>query len=412
MKFLHFIYRTFTSASIPVLCLLAILGNKKLRALFAIRTPDHLPPPPPPSTKYAWFHCASLGEYEQAHPVIEAYIASNPTTPILLTFFSPSGLLPLKSSPPSWLRPQDFITSLPLDTPRKVRTFLSSLEYRVKFFASCKYEVWPELLYTLSSVPTPIPTYVFAAHIPASSPLTRHTLVGRYLRWSWSNLTGILTQSSSTTNILAQYKIDSIPMGDPRVDRVISLATSLTPPAPILSWARGAHITVAGSSWYSEEIALATLPWSATKKLIVAPHDISLDHISEILTRFNSTSSTLSASTLSNFNPSAPILIIDSMGILTSIYPLADLAVVGGGFKDGIHNVLEPAVHGIPVITGPNIGRFREALKLKEEGVLTVVNESNQLASIVWKAIDSEPVKSTWLTSQKGCAIKIVSYLP
>ena len=100
------------------------------------------------------------------------------------------------------------------------------------------------------------------------------------------------------------------------------------------------------------------------------------------------------------------------MGQLTSIYPLADLALVGGGFGDGIHNILEPAANGINVVTGPNVERFREASILLSEGVLTVVPEANRFASVVWDSISKPKTQSTWLNSQKGSAIKIASTLP
>ena len=121
---IHAIYILIYSISIPVMRVLALLGIKKFKALFEIHNSSSNPPLP--KSKYAWFHCASFGEYEQAAPVIEAYIEAHPSTPILLTLFSPSGCIPLRDKPPSWLRPGDHITALPLDTPRRVATFLSS----------------------------------------------------------------------------------------------------------------------------------------------------------------------------------------------------------------------------------------------------------------------------------------------
>ena len=106
------------------------------------------------------------------------------------------------------------------------------------------------------------------------------------------------------------------------------------------------------------------------------------------------------------------VLIIDNIGLLSNIYQYGKLAYIGGGFGGGIHNILEPAAHGIRIITGPNIRRFREAVKLKEEGVLKTVSKSNLLASVVWSALSLEKPSSTWLESQKGCAIKIASTLP
>ena len=346
--------------------ILALCGNSNLSSLFEMRKKSEFPPVP--SLEYAWFHCASLGEYEQAAPVIESYIPLNPKTPILITFFSPSGYNPVMENPPSWIRKGDSICALPFDTPGRIRAFLKSVDYRIKFFATCKYEVWPELMKQLQGAS--IHTYIFGAHIYKGSALLRKSIVGAFLRNSWSQFSAILTQDSSSVEELAQFKIPSEAMGDPRVDRVLQLAINAKPSADLLNWKSSSELVVAGSTWRPEEISLATLPWSESRKLLIAPHDIEKSHIDEILSLFNATSRI--ASLLSEGRLDTPVIIADSMGELISYYHLADLAVVGGGFGKGIHNILEPAAHGIRIITGPNIRRFREAVKLKEEGVLNL----------------------------------------
>lgn len=386
--------------------LMEFCGNSKFRALFEMRLNSSSPPVP--SSYYAWFHCASLGEYEQALPVIEAYIASSPESPILLTFFSPSGYYPVVQSTPSWLRECDQICALPFDTPRRVRTFLKSFDYRIKFFATCKYEVWPELMKQLKEAS--LHTCIFGAHLPPDSAILRKSIVGKYLRECWSNFSSILTQDSSSVESLARFEIPAKALGDPRVDRVMQLAIDAEPPSELLNWKSSSHLVVAGSTWRPEEISLTTLPWSASHKLLIAPHEIDSAHISEILALFNATSRT--ASLLSEGLFDTPVIIADTMGQLTSYYHLADLAVIGGGFGKGIHNILEPAAHGIRIISGPNIGRFREAAKLKEESVLNTVSDSNLLASAVWSAMYIEKPSNSWLESQKSCAIKIASTLP
>ena len=386
--------------------ILALCGNSNLSSLFEMRKKSEFPPVP--SLEYAWFHCASLGEYEQASPVIESYVSLNPKTPILITFFSPSGYNPVMENPPSWIRKGDSICALPFDTPGRIRAFLKSVDYRIKFFATCKYEVWPELMKQLQGAS--IHTCIFGAHIYKGSALLRKSIFGAFLRNSWSQFSTILTQDSSSVEELEQFKISSEAIGDPRVDRVLQLAINAKPSADLLKWKSSSELVVAGSTWRPEEISLTTLPWSESRKLLIAPHEIEKSHIDEILSLFNSTSRI--ASLLSEGRLDTPVIIADSMGELTSYYHLADLAVVGGGFGKGIHNILEPAAHGIRIITGPKIRRFREAVKLKEEGVLNTVSESNLLASVVWSALSAEKPSSTWLDSQKGCVIKIVSTLP
>ena len=412
MVFIHLLYNLAFSASIPVMRILAFLGHSKFKALLDMHSRAIAPPVLDPGNSYAWFHCASLGEYEQASPVIVEYISLHPNTPVLLTLFSPSGFNPLTANPPSWMRQGDHITALPLDTPRRVRTFLRSFKYQIKFFAAAKYEVWPQLLMSLKSANPSIPTYVFAAHIPPHSQLTKSGPSGKFLRWTWSQLTDIFTQDSSSTSELSKFNISSTPLGDPRVDRVIHLASQCSTHEKLKDWKGSAHLTIAGSSWYDEEVALATLPWDSSRKLLIAPHEVDSSHVSEILNRFNATSPSKVASLLSENTLDTPVVIVDLIGLLTSLYPLADLAIVGGGFSKGIHNVLEPAVHGVSVITGPNINRFREAIELQSEGVLIAVNEQNKFAGVVWDYISKPRPSSSWLTLQSGAARKIASQLP
>mgnify|MGYP001222348920 CR=1 FL=1 len=230
------------------------------------------------------------------------------------------------------------------------------------------------------------------------------------MRWNWAKLTCVLTQSQESTNLLSEKGINAETIGDPRVDRVIELANSASPPEGLIDWKGDAQLVVAGSTWGPEEVSLTTLPWSDSKKLIVAPHDVSEQNIKRVLYLFNATSRIASLMSEGKFD--TPVMIVDSIGKLTSIYILADLAVVGGGFGKGIHNILEPAANGLPVVTGPNISRFREACDLLADGVLSVASEQNKLAGIVWDKISQVKPKSNWLNTQKGASIKIASTLP
>ncbi|MBI49118.1 MAG: hypothetical protein CL850_02360 [Crocinitomicaceae bacterium] len=381
---------------------LALIGNKRLRKLFSIR--ENSPSLQVPNNPFAWFHCASLGEFEQATPVIKEYIALHPSAPILLSFFSPSGYEPIVANQPKWLRPMDKVCALPFDTPFRVRSFLKSFDYKVKFFAACKYDVWPNLISELSNAK--IPTYVFAVHITENSKVLKSS----FMRWNWAKLTRVFTQSHESTKLLISKGINAETIGDPRVDRVIELAESSFPPEGLIEWKGDANLVVAGSTWVQEEVGLITLPWSEKYKLIVAPHDVSKQNIIRVLNLFNATGHT--ASLLSDSKFDTPVIIVDTMGQLTSIYPIADLAIVGGGFGKGIHNILEPAANGIAVITGPNISRFREASVLLDSGVLSIADEQNTLPRLVWDKITQVKPKSNWLNSQKGSSIKIASILP
>lgn len=421
-----------------ILRVLALFGHARASAFIAMRSPGHLHELSQRThnlisgnDKWSWFHCASLGEYEQAVPVIEAYISMHPESQILLTLYSPSGYTPLTTtSPPSWLRNNDYITALPMDTPSQVRQFLQAAQYRIAFFASAKYEVWPELIRQLTHALPPVPTCVFAAHVLPDAPLLRKTLSGLFLRNTWSKISTILTQDDASSLLLAQVSIKSQPVGDPRADRVSRLALSKEVPEALKAWKGSSRVVVAGSSWPPEEKILSNLEWDETTKLILAPHHIDDGHVTSILKLFNSPSShspraLLYSEWVSSINghdaTSPSILIIDSIGLLSSLYSLADLAIIGGGFGAGIHNLLEPAAHGVPMISGPNINRFREAVALQRTHSLVICPNEPHLAQTITSSLDpSNKLKLSqtgqlakdWVASQSGCAEKIAQFLP
>jgi len=438
MLILHYIYLSAISIYSFILRVLASFGHTRASAFIEMRSPSHLQELSqrthqfvPGTHKWSWFHCASLGEYEQAAPVIEAYISMHPESRILLTLYSPSGHTPLTTtSPPSWLRKNDFITGLPMDTPSQVRQFLQAAQYRIAFFASAKYEVWPELIKQLTNASPPIPTCVFAVHILPGAPLLRKTLSGKFLRNTWSKIFTILTQDDSSSKLLSKISIDSQSVGDPRADRVSRVALSTEVPEFLKEWKGLSRVVVAGSSWPPEEKALSDLTWDSSTKLILAPHNIDDGHVTSILNLFNSSSSNppralLYSEWVSSLNgqDSTPpdILIIDSIGLLSSLYSLADLAIIGGGFGAGIHNLLEPAAHGVPMISGPNIGRFREALALQSNHSLVICQNQTLLSQTISSSLEignklnlfqTGQHAKDWVASQSGCAKKIALLLP
>ena len=363
--------------------------------------------------KRAWFHCASLGEYEQTVPVIESYKKLHPETNILLTFFSPSGYFPLLQNQPKWFSQGDLISSLPLDTPRRVRAFLNSTAREVKFFASCKYEVWPELMKQLSE--SNIPSFVFATHFtPKSAPLI-NSLPGRFLLRAWSRFDMIFTQDESSSSLLKLKGLNSVVAGDPRADRVLSISKHSRAPENLKAWKGDANLVLAGSSWFQEEGALASVVWTENRKLMIAPHEIHSENIDRILSLFPQATRYSSKSFETN------IIVIDSIGLLSSLYSLADIAVVGGGYGKGIHNVLEPAAFGVPMITGPKINRFREAVLLKQHSALhtaaTPLALTKKLKALLAPDNTQQLKRSgdaalSFVTDQTGSAEKISSYLP
>ncbi|HIG58551.1 MAG TPA: hypothetical protein EYQ21_04000 [Flavobacteriales bacterium] len=365
------------------------------------------------TTPRAWFHCASLGEYEQAVTVIESYISRKPETPILLTFFSPSGYFPLVNNPPKWMREGDLITALPLDTPRRVRDFLNTTGVHVKFFATCKYEVWPELMKQLDAAK--IPSFVFATYFTADAYPLRTNPISKFLFSAWRRFDRIFTQDESSSRLLKLRGIDSVIAGDPRADRVLQIVMESTPPSDLKNWKGDSKVVLAGSSWPEEEGALASLTWDAQIKLLIAPHEVNEANIQRILALFPN------SSRYSSGDLHASVVVIDSVGLLSSLYSLADLAVIGGGFGSGLHNVLEPSAFGIPSLSGPKINRFREALSLHDVSALYISSTPSDLSQQVKRLLSSENSQErkssglaakSWVLSQKGAAEKITSYLP
>ena len=407
---MHTFYNIFASVSVAVLRLVAILGHSRARTFLAMRSSVQNISS---TTPRAWFHCASLGEYEQAVKVIESYISRQPETPILLTFFSPSGYFPLVHNPPKWMREGDLITALPLDTPRRIKHFLSTTAVHVKFFATCKYEVWPELMKQLEAAE--IPSFVFATYFTADAYPLRNNPIGKFLLSAWRRFDRIFTQDESSSRLLKLRGIDSVIAGDPRADRVLQIAIESTPPSDLKNWKGDSKLVLAGSSWAEEEGALASLTWDAQIKLLIAPHEVNEANIQRILALFPN-SSRYSSGALNT-----SVVIIDSVGLLSSLYALADLAVIGGGFGLGLHNILEPSAFGIPSLSGPNTSRFREALSLQDVSALYISSTPSDLSQQVKSLLSSEnsqELKSSglaaksWVLSQKGAAEKITSYLP
>ena len=407
---MHTFYNIFASVSVAVLRLVAILGHSRARTFLAMRSSVQNISS---TTPRAWFHCASLGEYEQAVKVIESYISRQPETPILLTFFSPSGYFPLVKNPPKWMREGDLITALPLDTPRRIKHFLSTTAVHVKFFATCKYEVWPELMKQLEAAE--IPSFVFATYFTADAYPLRNNPIGKFLLSAWRRFDRIFTQDESSSRLLKLLGIDSVIAGDPRADRVLQIAIESTPPSDLQTWKGNSTLVLAGSSWAEEEGALASLTWDDQIKLLIAPHEVNEANIQRILALFPN-SSRYSSGALNT-----SVVVIDSVGLLSSLYALADLAVIGGGFGLGLHNILEPSAFGIPSLSGPNTSRFREALSLQDVSALYISSTPSDLSQQVKRLLSSEnsqELKSSglaaksWVLSQKGAAEKITSYLP
>ncbi len=308
-----------------------------------------------------WIHCSSLGEFEQGRPIIEKIREKQKDVFILLTFFSPSGYEIRKN-----YQAADYVSYLPADTPHNARLFISIAKPAIAIFI--KYEFWYNFLHYLkkSRIPVWLVSGIFRKGQPFFNPI-----YGKCFRKQLLNFDHFFVQDETSARLLQSIGISNYTVsGDTRFDRVIQIAEQASSYETIERFCGNNFIIVAGSTWPAEEdfIAryLATLPRNA--KIIIAPHEISEPHIQQIERKFNGScirySSSIYQCSLENYN----VLIIDNIGMLASLYRYGKIAIVGGGFGKGIHNVLEPTVYGIPVIFGPKYQKFPEACHLVDIG--------------------------------------------
>jgi 3-deoxy-D-manno-octulosonic-acid transferase len=309
--------------------------------------------------KYIWFHAASLGEFEQGRPMIETIRKRYPQYKILLTFFSPSGYEVRKN-----YEGADVICYLPFDTPFKVRKFLNLANPYMAVFI--KYEFWLNYLTELKR--RGIKTYLISAVFRPGQLFFKW--YGAWYRKALLCYERLFVQDEDSRKLLAGYGIDNVEVcGDTRFDRVLEIQRNARLMPEVESFAEeGKLMLVAGSSWPEDEEFI--IPYFNTHpevKLIIAPHEIHREHLLYIQSLLNRPSIRLSESSEESLRTN-DCLIIDSFGLLSSIYRYGDVAYIGGGFGGGIHNTLEAAVYGIPVVFGPKYHKFKEAKSLINYG--------------------------------------------
>lgn len=314
-------------------------------------------------SKLAWFHAASLGEFEQARPVLEAFRERHPEYKVLVTFFSPSGYEVRKNYAQA-----DFIRYLPMDTPRNVRRMLDTYRPDIVFFV--KYEFWFNYLGELRR--RGIPTYIFSAIFRPDQYFFKW-----YGGWFRKQLkvcfTHLFVQNEESLRLLHSIGIDHCSLaGDTRFDRVHQIAQAAERNEVVEAWlnsrecqgvqgrAKECKVLVAGSTWPPDEELISKLRIQNSEfRIILAPHVISEEHLKQIETLFPD--SIRYSKVTESHSATHRVLIIDNIGLLSKLYRYADVAYIGGGFGVGIHNILEAVTFGKPVLFGPNYHKFQEA---------------------------------------------------
>lgn len=358
-----------------------------------------------------WVHAASLGEFEQGRPMIEAIKNQHPAWKIVLSFFSPSGYEIRKEYSHA-----DLICYLPADTPENARDFIQLIQPTAAVFV--KYEFWGNYLKALKN--RGIPTLLISGIFRPSQPFFQW--YGAFWRSMLGCFSHFFVQNEESSKLLQSVDFQNITVaGDTRVDRVLQIAEKAAANEMVATFTEEARsndhpIFIAGSSWGADENVYLPVLQSLEfqdYKLIIAPHDPAL--LDEKITRLEHSVRYSEAQT--DQVTDKRVLIIDNIGMLNTLYHYGTVAYIGGGFGKGIHNTLEPAAFGLPVIFGPKYQKFEEARQLIAAGGAFSVENSAELKNVLLKLQDksqyqqaSTAVKA-WLMANKGATTKILSFL-
>ncbi|WP_297085661.1 glycosyltransferase N-terminal domain-containing protein [uncultured Draconibacterium sp.] len=329
---------------------------------------------------YVWFHCASLGEFEQGRPVLEAIKNQYPKYKIILTFFSPSGYEIRKN-----YEAADIILYLPMDSPKNAKEFIRLTQPEKAFFV--KYEFWYNYISQLKA--QQVPLYIISAIFRENQHFFKPTPWGKWYKKMLNNFQHIFIQNESSAQLLQNAGINHFTIsGDTRFDRVAQIAKGAKK-FEIVEKFKGETVTlIAGSTWKpDEELLAAFINNSNNIKFIIAPHEVTSANINRIQQLLKKPAICFSQAIISDIN-AYDVLIIDSIGKLSSLYQYGNVAYIGGGFGVGIHNILEAATFKLPVLFGPNYLKFKEAVDLVDKKGAFPVNNYSELKAALTKLLN------------------------
>jgi len=356
-----------------------------------------------------WIHTASLGEFEQGLPIIERLKNDYKNATILVTFFSPSGYEVKKNS-----RAADLVTYLPLDTLKNAKKFISLINPKLVIFV--KYEVWPNYLSVLNkkNIPTLLVSAIF------NKKQLYFKSYGGFMRKSLTAFNHIFVQDVASKKLLNSIHLNNVSIsGDTRFDRVLKIVEQDNQLDFMEKFKQNQLCFVAGSTWPEDEAILTSYinTTSENIKFVFAPHTIKKEAIEKLKASVNKNVvlySEIDPKDISQFD----VLIIDTIGLLTKVYSYADIAYVGGGFATGLHNTLEPAVFGIPVLIGPEYKGFKEAEELVAKKGLISITTLDDFRVQMTQLLNSETyyngtknVNSNYIMAHKGATEVIVNYI-
>lgn len=340
------------------------------------------------NTNRVWFHASSLGEFEQAKPIIVALKDKYPDVHIVTTFFSPSGFENSRN-----YKLSDVISYIPFDTPRNARSFLRIV--RPSAAVILRYDIWPNMIWALHK--QNIPIIIVNATMKRNSPRLL-PLIKQFHRALYDRFSHILTVSANDLDAFrlfsaVQPTYDAI--GDTRFDQVMSRSiVAATKNILPHSVTKGKKILIIGQSWGEDEsvvvpVILKLQEQEPSLLTFIVPHEPTIEHLDAVEEMLDNESPCIRFSAMNNYNGER-IIIVDSIGILVALYHYAHVVYIGGSFKQGIHNVLEPAVFGVPVLFGPKHGNSQEAVELVRLGGGFVVRNEKELYRILRTLLEDE----------------------
>jgi len=361
-----------------------------------------------PTIERIWMHCASLGEFEQGRPLIEALRQQKSKAIIVLTFFSPSGYEVRRNYPNA-----DHVYYLPSDTKQNAREFLALIRPTLVIFV--KYEFWYH--YFAETQKSGAKFILISGSFRKSQPFFKW--YGSLYRKMLGALSHIFVQDEKSLGLINKLGFNNVTLaGDTRIDRVQNIASHARSLPSLEMFLNGEKAFTGGSIYpvENEFIHKAYLENLIPGKIILAPHKVDTEHIKPIIEVWGD-----EAMLYTEFNEKESrtkrILILDTIGLLSNIYKYASIAAIGGGFGKGIHNTLEPAAFGIPVIFGPKYEKFKEAIEMKETGAAFSFEDYDGFKNILLKLNNPQFANSagekaaSYIKSNAGGTEKILQWL-
>ena len=408
---MFFLYNLLVSFALQLLKIVALF-NPKIKLFVAGRKTVFatLASKINPSDKTIWFHAASLGEYEQGLPVIEKIKEKFPSHKIILTFFSPSGFEVRKNNTIA-----DVTIYLPLDTQSNAKKFMALAHPEMAFFI--KYEYWPNYLNELRK--GSIKTYLISGIFRKNQLFFKW--YGGFYRNALDTFDHFFVQNGQSKELLKQLGKSNVTVsGDTRFDRVAAILEKDNTLDFIAQFKNQTLTVVVGSSWSKDEHLLVDFINTTHHrvKFIIAPHNIKAEQIQQLKNSISKKAvlySEMKDENLADFE----VFIIDTIGILTKIYSYADIAYVGGGFGNpGVHNILEPATFGVPIVIGDNYSHFAEATALVNMGGCLSISNQNELNETFENLFQNEDIRhekghicSTFVQMNKNATNTILKYI-